>query len=102
MPLKDPELPAPGVGIFNTPGCRNVNCVRSRLINGSSTTLLASTRLDTVADVVSRRAASPLTSTASVMFPTFSSRSTTAVRPTVRLIPLRLVVWKPVSSALTA
>ena len=74
------------------PVCSVTNCARSRPLRGSSVMVALSTSPPMLPFTVSTRGASPITSTVCVMAPTDSSKLTTAVRPTVRLIPLRIPV----------
>ena len=89
-------------GALSTPGCKKASPVKSRLFRGISVTRRSSTRFETVAVVVSTKEASPVTVIACATSPTCSAISTTALRPTVSVMPLRTSVWKPVRDARTS
>ena len=75
--------------------------MKLRPLSGSPSICCVETRPPVDADFVSTVVASPTTVTSSTIRPTLKSMSTTALRPTVRVMPLRLTVVNPSSEALT-
>ena len=92
MPPEAFRWPRWDAGALSTRESENANCVRSRLLRGISNTLRSSIKFVTVAVVVSTCEASPVMVTDWVTSPTGKTKSTTAFRPTVNVMPLRMTV----------